>query len=79
MRVWRLEMRSCYGPAMGNHEASAPLTGVSDEERRIMERLLRMPPEPHNAAPKPSGARADAQRRRRERESEHPSEASRGA
>jgi hypothetical protein len=56
-----------------------PLAGVSDEERRIMERLLRMRPEPHKDTPKPTGARADAQRRRREKERQQPSEASRGA
>ena len=64
---------------MSDRDATDPLAGVSDEERRIMERLLRMRPEPHKVAPKPSGARADAQRRRRERERQHPNEASRGA
>ena len=59
---------------MGDQDSSNPLAGVSEEERRIMERLLRMPPEPHKAAPKPTGARADAQRRRREKERERPSD-----
>jgi hypothetical protein len=79
--MWRLERRSCYGSAMDGHDSNGPLAGVSEEERRIMERLLRMRPEPHKAAPKPAGAQADAQRRRREkeREGQHPSEASGGA
>jgi hypothetical protein len=58
---------------MGDQDMGDPLAGVSDEERRIMERLLRMPPEPHKDAPKPTGARAEGQRRRRLKEREHPS------
>jgi len=53
---------------MGNQDTNSPFTGVSDEERRIMGRLLRMRPEPQKAASKPTGGRAEAQRRRRERE-----------
>ena len=65
---------------MGDRDASNPLAGVSDEERRIMERLLRMRPEPHKDAPKPTGARANAQRRRRQKERERPNDgASQGA
>jgi len=64
---------------MGKQDTKNPFVGISDEERRIMGRLLRMRPEPHKTAPKPTGARADAQRRRREKEREHPTEASRGA
>jgi len=52
---------------MREQGASNPLSGVSEDERHIMERLLRMRPEPHKDAPKPTGTRADAQRRRRER------------
>jgi hypothetical protein len=64
---------------MADHNGSNPLAGVSDEERRTMERLLRMRPEQHKDAPKATGTRAEAQRRRREREREHPSEASHDA
>jgi hypothetical protein len=65
---------------MSDQDTKNPFAGISDEERRIMGRLLRMRPEPHKDAPKPSGARADAQRRRRQKEREqHPSEASHGA
>ena len=64
---------------MRDQNAKDPLVGVSDEERCIMERLLRMRPKPHKDAPKPTGARADAQRRRREKEREHLNEASRDA
>ncbi len=46
------------------------LAGLSSEVKHVMERLLRMPPEPQKAASKPTGARADAQRRRREKEHE---------
>jgi hypothetical protein len=70
------QTRSCYGPAMDDQTVRNPLAGVSDEEQRIMERLLRMHPEPHKDAPKPTGTRADAQRRRREREHTQPSDAS---
>lgn len=76
--MWCLEVRSCYGFAMNDQGSRNPPAGVSDEERHIMERLLRRPPEPHKAASKPPGARADAQRRRREKECKHPNEASRG-
>ncbi len=74
--MWRLETRSCYGPIMENRNTGNPLAGVSDEERGIMERLLRAPPEPHKAAIRPQGAQAHAQRRRREKEREHASGAS---
>jgi hypothetical protein len=58
---------------------SDPLRGLSDEDRRVMERLLRAPPEQQKAVPKPTGERAEAQRRRRQKEREAASEASRGA
>jgi hypothetical protein len=45
-----------------------PLRGLTAEDQRIMNRLLRMPPEQQKVAPKPTGNRAEAQRRRRERE-----------
>ena len=65
---------------MSDKDTGGPLAGVSEDEWRIMERLLRMPPEPHRDSPRPSGTRAEAQRRRRQRERErHPSEALRGA
>jgi hypothetical protein len=37
-----------------------PLTGVSEREREIMSRLLRMPPEHQKAAPKPTSAKGEA-------------------
>ena len=74
------QTRPCYGLAMPDQTAKDPLTGISEDERRIMERLLRMHPEPHKDVPKPTGARAEAQRRRREKERERPSHgASQGA
>jgi hypothetical protein len=48
------------------------LDGISDDEREIMSRLLRMPPERQKAAPKPATAKGDAQRRRRAQERQHP-------
>lgn len=45
-----------------------PLTGLAHKERAVMGSLLRMSPEPHKDAPKPSSTKADAQRRRRDRE-----------
>jgi len=68
--MWRLEVCSCYGSAMSDQNTKNPFVGISDEERRIMGRLLRMRPEPHQEAPKPTGTQADAQRRRRQRERE---------
>ncbi len=49
-------------------EMNRSLAGLSPEVTHVMERLLRMPPEPQKAALKPTGARAEAQRRRREKE-----------
>ena len=63
--------------AMSEQSTRDPLAGVLDDERRIMERLLRMRPEAQKDAPRPSSAQAEAQRRRREKERGHPSEASR--
>jgi len=51
------------------NEADFGLTGI---EKQVMRRLLRMKPEQQKAAPKPTGARAEAQRRRREKERRHP-------
>jgi len=45
-----------------------PLAGVSEQEREIMSRLLRMPPERQKAAPKPTSPKGEAQRRRRAQE-----------
>jgi hypothetical protein len=65
---------------MSDQDAKNPFAGITDEERRIMGRLLRMRPELHKDMPKPTGTRANGQRRRRQREREqHPSGASRGA
>jgi hypothetical protein len=48
---------------------TAPVLGdISKDEREIMLRLLRMPPEHQKESQKPQSARAEAQRRRRERE-----------
>jgi hypothetical protein len=49
-----------------------PLAGVSEEEREIMSRLLRTPPEPQKAASKPATAKGEAQRRRRAQERQQP-------
>jgi hypothetical protein len=62
-------------------ERSAPsaLAGVSDNERRIMERLLRMPHEQQKETSKPSNGRAQAQQRRRKKEKEAAATASHDA
>jgi hypothetical protein len=39
-----------------------------DIATRIMTAMVRMPPEPHKAAPKPKTTKGEAQRRRRENE-----------
>jgi hypothetical protein len=39
-----------------------------DIATRIMTAMVRMPPEPHKAAPKPTTRKGEAQRRRREKE-----------
>jgi hypothetical protein len=46
------------------------MVGISDNERGVMERLLRMPREQQKAAPKPNSPQAAAQRRRRQKEKE---------
>ena len=38
-----------------------PLAGVSEQERQIMSRLLRMPPERQKAATKPTSIKGEAQ------------------
>ena len=53
-------------------DAPNPLAGVSEQEREIMSRLLRMPPEPQKAAHKPASAKGEAQRRRRAKERQEP-------
>jgi hypothetical protein len=58
---------------------SDPLRGVSESERQIMSRLLRMPPEQHKAATKPATRQGEAQRQRRRREKEAAATASHGA
>jgi len=45
-----------------------PLDGISDREREIMSRMLRMPPEEQKASPKPTSSKGEAQRRRRAQE-----------
>jgi len=49
-----------------------PLAGVSEQERKIMSRLLRMPPEHQKAASKPATTKGEAQRRRRAQERQQP-------
>ena len=49
-----------------------PLAGLSEQEREIMSRLLRLPPERQKAAPKPTTAKGEAQRRRRAQERQQP-------
>jgi hypothetical protein len=44
------------------------LAGISERERSIMGRLLRMPRQQQKDAPKPMSGQGVAQRRRRERE-----------
>jgi hypothetical protein len=39
-----------------------------DIAAQIMAAMVRMPPEPHKAAPRPKTAKGEAQRRRREKE-----------
>ncbi|MHB8416042.1 MAG: hypothetical protein ACYDB1_11805 [Acidiferrobacteraceae bacterium] len=56
-----------------------PLWGLTGTERRIMGRLLQMPPEQQKAAPKPISPQAEAQRRRRQKEREAGATASGGA
>ena len=56
--------------------ARDPLAGISSEEQRIMERLLRTHPEQQKSAQKLNSTRAMAQRRRRERERDRPSRTS---
>jgi hypothetical protein len=53
-------------------ENNDPLVGISEQEREIMSRLLRMPPEQQKAAPKPATAKGEAQRRRRAQERQQP-------
>jgi hypothetical protein len=57
---------------------SDPLAGVSEQEREVMSRLLRMPPERQKAAPKPTSAKGEAQRRRRAQERQQPTGANGG-
>jgi hypothetical protein len=49
-----------------------------DIATRIMAAMVRMPPEPHKAAPKPLTKRAESQRRRREQERQRPTGATSG-
>ena len=55
-----------------------PLYGLSERDREIMARLLRMKPEQQNAALKPATPKGQAQRRRREKERQHPTLANDG-
>ncbi len=50
----------------------------ADIATRIMAAMVKMPPEPHKAAPKANSKRADAQRLRRERERQRPTSATCG-
>jgi hypothetical protein len=63
---------------MKRENSNDPLTGVSEQEREIMSRLLNMPPERQKAAPKPASAKGEAQRRRRAQERQHPTGANDG-
>jgi hypothetical protein len=56
--------------------ASETNSGLTDDDRRIMMRLLRMPPEQQKSSPKPINSRAEAQRNRRKRERQPVNEAS---
>ena len=47
------------------------LTGLPERDLEIMARLIRTPPEPQKAPPKPTTPKGEAQRRRRDREREH--------
>ena len=60
---------------MTDQPTKTPLSGLSLEAQRVMERLLRMPSEQQKAAPKPTTRQAEAQRRRRQRERVATSEA----
>jgi hypothetical protein len=53
-----------HDPVVGNPQATTP----DDVASQIMSAMVRMPPEPHKAAPKPTTRKGEAQRRRRERE-----------
>jgi hypothetical protein len=53
---------------MGGSDHRNPLAGISSEEHEIMQRLLRMKPEPQRAKAKPETIKGAAQRLRRERE-----------
>jgi hypothetical protein len=53
-----------------------PLAGLSEVDREIMARLLRMSPEPQKDAPKPATSKGIAQRQRRRKEREAASAAS---
>jgi hypothetical protein len=48
--------------------------GLTDVERAVMGRLLRMQHEQQKTAPKPASPKGEAQRRRRERERHKPRE-----
>ena len=54
--------------SLADSMASGPDKDVGDVATRIMERMVRMPPERHKDAMKPTTAQAEAQRRRREKE-----------
>jgi hypothetical protein len=77
--MFRRGFPPCYDACMAETPPKSPLDGLSADARRVMERLLRMPPEPQKDAPKPRNPRAEAQRRRRERERQPISEVSRDA
>jgi hypothetical protein len=67
-----------FGGIIMTHSNADPLRGISEREREIISRLLRMPPERQKAAPKPLTSKGEAQRLRRERERQRPIEASDG-
>jgi hypothetical protein len=54
------------------------IVGISELEKDIMGRLLRMKPEQQKAKAKPDSVKGDAQRLRRERERQRPTAASGG-
>jgi hypothetical protein len=57
---------------MSDTDRLDPLASISEREREIMARLLRMPPERQKATAKPTTPQGDAQRRRREKERQQP-------
>jgi hypothetical protein len=55
---------------MTEKTSKTPLYGLLPKERAIMGNLLRMPPEQHKDAAKPTSVKAEGQRRRRQNERE---------